>query len=230
LSKSSRRSNPPTKPRATSAAQSPLARYRSLIIFGTLGLGALVIAFVLLQSNSGEAWACDSQLTPPPQASTDPTALGFETAYLGNSHVFPGTKIVYPFCAPTSGSHYSSPGRGPVRNDVYGPEAEQAPGGWVHNLEHGAIVVLYRCPSGILGSGDCATQQDMALMRQWWDGAPVVNNCPKQAIVARFDEMSTPFAVLAWNRALLLDEFDLDLASEFASQWTDVTAPEPNNC
>jgi hypothetical protein len=54
----------------------------------------------------------------------------------------------------------------------------------------------------------------------------VVNNCPKQALVARFDEMWTPFAVLAWNRALLLDTFDLEQASAFAQQWTDVTAPE----
>ena len=49
-------------------------------------------------------------------------------------------------------------------------------------------------------------------------------------IVARFDEMSTPFAVLAWNRALLLDRFDLAQASAFAQQWTDVTAPEADRC
>ena len=100
----------------------------------------------------------------------------------------------------------------------------------MHNLEHGSIVVLYRCPSGTLGSGDCATVDDMAQMQQWFDTAPVVNDCPKQAIVARFDEMSTPFAVLAWNRAMLLDEFDLALASAFAQQWTDVTAPEHRHC
>ena len=113
---------------------------------------------------------------------------------------------------------------------MYQAASEQAPGGWVHNLEHGAIVVLYRCPSGTLGTADCATADDMAQMQQWFDAAPAVNNCPKQAIVARFDEMSTPFAVLAWNRALLLDQFDLAQASTFATQWTDVTAPEPGNC
>lgn len=62
-------------------------------------------------------------------------------------------------------------------------------------------------------------------MQQWFDTAPVVNNCPKQAIVARFDDMSTRFAVVAWDRALLLDRFDLLQASAFAQQWTDVTAP-----
>jgi hypothetical protein len=42
--------------------------------------------------------------------------------------------------------------------------------------------------------------------------------------------MSTPFAVLAWNRALLLDRYDLAQASAFAQQWTNVTAPEAERC
>ena len=144
---------------------------------------------------------------------------------MGNAHVV-GGQIRYAFCPPTSGSHYATAGRGPIRDAVYNPANEQAPGGWVHNLEHGAVVVLYRCPSGTLGSGDCATAEEMAQMQQWFDAAPVVNNCPKQAIVARFDEMATRFAVLSWDRALLVDTFDLAQASAFAQQWTDVSAPE----
>ena len=183
----------------------------------------LIVAFVFLQQG-GKAYACTTQLTPSPTQTSDPNALGFPVPDMGRTHVVGGA-ITYATCPPTSGNHYSAAGKGPIRNGVYGPSNEQAPGGWVHNLEHGAVVVLYRCPSGALDNGDCATTEEMAQMQTWFDTAPVVNNCPKQAIVARFDTMSTRFAVLSWNRALLLDSFDLDLASNFAQQWTDKTAP-----
>ncbi len=188
-----------------------------------MGIAILIVAFVFLQGG-GKAYACDSLLQPDPSQTSDSNALGFPVADMGRAHVVGGT-ITYATCPPTSGNHYSAAGKGPIRNAVYGPANEQAPGGWVHNLEHGAVVLLYRCPSGTLGSGDCATAEEMAQMQEWFDTAPVVNNCPKQALVARFDTMSTRFAVLSWNRALLVDEFDLAQASAFAQQWTDKTAP-----
>jgi hypothetical protein len=182
--------------------------------------------------SGGKSYTCESLLTPPPQASADPNALGFATEDLGRGHVAPpGARISYGFCPPTSGGHWNAANRGPIRYAVYPATSEQPPGGWVHNLEHGAVALLYRCPSGSLGSGDCATPDEMGLMQSWFDAAPVVNNCPKQALVARFDEMSTRFAVVAWNRALLLDSFDLAQASTFAQQWTDSTvAPEWDRC
>lgn len=193
-----------------------------------MGIAILVVAFVFLQGG-GKAYACDTELQPDPSQTADPNALGFSTPNMGQLHVV-GGQVRYDFCPPTSGQHYSTTGKGPIRNAVYGPASEQAPGGWVHNLEHGAVVVLYRCPTATLGNGDCATADEMALMQQWFDTAPVVNNCPKQAIVARFDEMATRFAVLAWDRALLVDTFDLAQASAFAEQWTDKNAPEANIC
>jgi hypothetical protein len=183
----------------------------------------LILAFVFLQSTTGKTYECDSQLEPSAAQTADPNALGFVTDDLGQGHV-QGGAIRYAYCPPASGSHYSGT-RGPIRSAVYPASSEQAPGGWVHNLEHGAVVVLYRCPSGELDGEDCATSGEMTEMRAWFEAAPVVNNCPKQAIVARFDDMATRFAVLSWNRALLVDTFDLAQASAFAQQWTDVTAP-----
>ena len=56
---------------------------------------------------------------------------------------------------------------------------------------------------------------------QWFDQAPAptVANCAKKVLVARFDDMDTRFAIVAWGRALLIDEFDLDTALTFAQQW-----------
>jgi hypothetical protein len=45
-------------------------------------------------------------------------------------------------------------------------------------------------------------------------------------IVARFDQLSTPYAFLAWDRLLLQESFDRATALDFAKTWIDVTGPE----
>jgi hypothetical protein len=60
----------------------------------------------------------------------------------GRDHVPAGSPIHYRNELPSSGPHYPSP-------DLWGVYGEPvAPGYWVHNLEHGGIVVLYNCPTG----------------------------------------------------------------------------------
>jgi hypothetical protein len=221
----SRKQPPPT--------QSPWLKYRTLLIGLAAVAGVLVIVFILLQSASGKTYACGSLLTAPPVQAVSDTEPGFITNFLGNKHVPVGSTITYGFCPPTSGNHYYSGNRGPVPAAVYGPATEQSPGGWVHNLEHGSVVLLYRCPSAIPGQGDCPSSTEMTTMQQWFNDTPSDDTCGRQAVVARFDAMSTRFAVVAWNRALLLETFDnlgLALADNFAKAWTDVTAPEPTLC
>jgi hypothetical protein len=136
--------------------------------------------------------------------------------------------IEYGFCPPTSGNHYNAP-RGPIRGAVYPKTEEQVPGGWIHNLEHGYVVALYRCTSAT----DCPTDAEMAQLQAFFDQTPESGSvtCPKRVIVARFDQMSTRFALLAWGRALLTDEFHLDTALTFTQQWMDHEAvPERGSC
>ena len=53
---------------------------------------------------------------------------------------------------------------------VYGPASEKYPQYWIHNLEHGYVVLAYRCPSGVAGQGDCIPPADLdkiqAVVRQ----------------------------------------------------------------
>ena len=59
-------------------------------------------------------------------------------------HVPEGTPIAYEHRPPIGGPHYTP------KVPTYGVmEQAVAPGYWVHNLEHGAVVLLYRC------EGDC---------------------------------------------------------------------------
>ena len=175
-----------------------------------------------------------------PAASTTPAPaptlrLGFTTEVLGRNHILnAGQTIEYGFCPPTSGDHYNIAGVGPIRAAVYPNSAEQPPGGWVHNLEHGWVVLLYSCKQQF---GGCPSADTMAQMQQWYDQAPTPDPsknggaCDKEVIVARFDSMNSQFAVLAWGRAMLMDTFNLDTALTFAQQWMDPgSEPEKSTC
>lgn len=116
---------------------------------------------------------------------------------------------------------------------VYGPATEKYPQYWIHNLEHGYVVTAYRCPSGTPGQGDCISQQDLDNIQTWFDNAPppTKSTCATKVLAVRFDTMTTKFALLAWDRALLTDTFDIDQANTFASQWMDSpTTPELGTC
>jgi Protein of unknown function (DUF3105) len=151
---------------------------------------------------------------------------------MGRNHVPRPQPITYAFCPPTSGSHYNDAGA-PLKPAVYPADHEQTPGNFIHNLEHGYVVVAYRCPSGKLGEGDCISEAEFAQLQAWFDGAPAPtkSQCATKALVVRFDSMDSRFAILAWNRALLADQFDLPTALTFAQQWMEHDAvPEPSVC
>jgi len=180
--------------------------------------------------------------SPSPSASPSPVAtpipnptarLGFTTTDLGRSHVPAGASVNYAFCAPTSGDHYNIPGQAPMPAAVYGPNTARIPQYWIHNLEHGYVVTAYRCPSGTLGQGDCISQQDLSNIQTWFDNAPAPtkSTCASKVLAVRFDSMDTQFALLAWDRVLLTDTFDIDTATTFAEQWMDsATTPESGAC
>jgi hypothetical protein len=172
--------------------------------------------------------------SPEPTPEPEPTArLGFTTTDLGNKHVDPNQELRYGYCPPASGEHFNVGGLGPIRSAVYQPTGEQSPGGWVHNLEHGYVVLLYRCPSGTPGQGECISAADYQLLQDFYAQVPDsgIAGCPNKTVVARFDSMTTPFALLAWDRALLLDKMDIDTALTFTEQWRDhVSTPERGAC
>jgi hypothetical protein len=149
--------------------------------------------------------------------------IGFPTQDLGRSHVSMQTSVQYAFCPPTSGEHFNVTGQAPLRRAFYGPDAGLRPGNWIHNLEHGYVVFAYR---------DTPDQATLDQIRQAMDNAPAgplsaACQVPNKVIAVRFDDMSTPFAVLAWDRALLMDQWDSEQAMKFAAQWQDSPqAPE----
>jgi hypothetical protein len=144
---------------------------------------------------------------------------------MGQTHVATGAFVRYLYCPPASGRHYSGTGIGPIRVEAYGPEEPARPQGWIHNLEHGGIVILYKCPGP--GCEDAAQAAHEQLYRDWPE-SPVCKIPPRQLspIFARFDEMAWNYAVLAWGIAMPLDAFDREAILDFHAQYAEQFNPE----
>jgi hypothetical protein len=198
-----------------------------IVIAGIVGV-VLLSVFVFL-SASQAAYACSTiwtpAATPSPAADATP-ALGYVQPQMGANHVAVGTKVTYTYCAPASGQHYNVPGTaGPIPARVYGPSDNVLPQGWIHNLEHGALVVLYQ------GTSTGATADGQAQLKAFYDAFPPSPVCglPKGTlgpVIARFDQMSSPFQAIVWGRVLPLDTFDQAKILAYWQQWGERTNPE----
>jgi hypothetical protein len=131
-----------------------------------------------------------------------------------------GASIRYGYCPPTSGKHYNVGGQAPLPRRLFGPTDRLVPGNWVHNLEHGDVVILYKGDPGQEVLDQLRAVREEAAPSDW-----SLTNCGpvNKVVVVRFDDMdpSVAFAAVAWDRALLLTEFDKDQLLEFANQWQD---------
>ena len=131
---------------------------------------------------------------PEPDAPARPAATRH-----GRSHINPGTFQTYTYCPPASGFHVNVQGLGPIQARFLGPDDASEPQGWVHNLEHGGLVVLYSCAAGC---PDEATSRSFGLRRPATFPLSPVCKIPAGItgpVVARFDDMKTRFAALLWD-------------------------------
>ncbi len=211
---------------AATAPRSPLERYRGAIM-GVAVAAVVVIggAFVFLGATR-PVYACETILEPEPAAAAAPEAtprLGQVTRDLGRPHVDVGAAVSYEFCPPTSGPHYNDSRFGPIPTRVYGTDDRADPQGWVHNLEHGQMAVLYRCPEGC----DETAQAALRALQQQLPPSPLCElPADRSVVIARFDDLPTPYAAVVWGRVLFLDTLDAAQITTFSSQSAD-RGPEP---
>ncbi|MFL5755824.1 MAG: DUF3105 domain-containing protein [Chloroflexota bacterium] len=161
-------------------------------------------------SSTAAGFECSSVVTPAPSAAPsagESPRLGQPEPDMGRTHIAAGTNIRYTYCPPASGPHVNQAGFGPLQPNAYGPDDRSQPQGWVHNLEHGGLVVLYSCTKGAC---DDATQNQL---RQFFRDFPTSDVCHTPPgfvgpVIARFEQMPTKFAALVWGRVLFLDTLD----------------------
>ena len=213
-----------------------LERHRSALIGGVVVVAVALVAGWIFLSATSPAYACSS--TFPADAPVASGQLGAVQPDMGNNHINPGTQVRYTYCPPASGPHINRSGFGPIEPRFYGQNDRSEPQGWVHNLEHGAVVVLYSCEQGACEPDDLAQLQ--TFLRSFDAVSPICNVPPRTVgpVIARFDQMPKPYAALVWDRVLYMDTFDPALVKQFYLQegeklnadGTDFLAPPEPQC
>ncbi len=126
-------------------------------------------------------------------------AQGRQVPIEGNrQHVGQGTVVQYRNRPPSSGDHYDQPAG-------YGFFQREIPtGNWVHDLEHGGIVVLYR--------PDLCDQACQTQLQDTYNSAPSSALFPgtRKMLVGPYQDMDHAVAVVAWGWIDDMDAFDKD--------------------
>jgi len=200
-------------------------RYRPLLLVAAILAVLAVVGAGVISSATTKAYECSNiwqpSPTPSPREGASPQP-GYVQPDMGQGHVPVGTKITYTYCPPASGRHYQQPPIAPVPARVYGPDDSVIPQQWIHNLEHGGLVILYK-----------GAAVDEAALQAAFDAIPPSPVCGFEPggqspgpVIARFDDMAWPFAVLVWGRVLPVETLDQQAILDFYAIWGEKTNPE----
>lgn len=143
--------------------------------------------------------------------SADTDTIGTRVPDEGRVHLSQSQPATYRHTPPSSGPHYDAP----VQAGIY-EYLPLPPGTYVHNLEHGYVVILYR-----RRDTTPALQQQL---RDFYAAVAPVNATPK-LVIAPYDAMDHPITALAWDWELPLEQFDAAKLRRFYDAHRD-RAPE----
>ncbi len=195
-----RSNNPSGRERraAEAAARAKAARRRTLL---AVGASALVILALIAVA----AFVVVGRVRSTQSAEVVAQNVGTSVPDEGRTHVDVGSKIEYKSYPPASGPHYPvAPDAGVYPTPMYPnglPEGE-----FVHSLEHGCIVLLYKPGT------DADT---MRQVQQLYTSLPVAKYGRVKVVVTPYDHMDTPITALAWDWKLPLQSFDRDAILKF---------------
>ncbi len=161
------------------------AMRRSLIIWGAVGAVVLVVA-------AGLGWAVWEATRPLP---------GESVADEGRAHVEVGTPIQYETYPPASGPHYPAAAPWEFFDEAI------PPGFWVHNLEHGGIVLLYNCQA------NCDSLKEQ--LRGLYGKFPTSKYGYPKLVVVPDKQIAGELTALAWDRRLVQITYDEDTLYRF---------------
>ena len=156
---------------------------------------------VLLAIAAGVTWRAASGRPPAPGP-----MLGQHIPDEGFGHMAVGSPIRDKANPPASGPHYPFP----APAGVY-PNGLQT-GFWMHSLEHGYIVFLYRPP---------ASAAHLAEFDRMVKDFPKSKYGNVKLVIAAYPDMPHPYAVLAWDWRLQMDSFDRATVLQFYKEHVD---------
>ena len=177
------------------------------------------------RAESTDTWIIDDQLCSTFVSASQTVRTAINSAGLTCSdepslfgHVEEGSPITYRSRPPIGGVHYATwyPRYGVVEEPVL-------PGYWVHNLEHGAVVLLYKCPD--------ACPDLLAQLRGLYDNIPRGQNQRHSAprlLITPYSDQDNLLAIVAWGHKLELNSLDTPRLMDFYDRFVD-RGPECRN-
>jgi hypothetical protein len=133
-------------------------------------------------------------------------------------HVAEGAPLTFRNRPPSSGVHW---GTVPQAFEYRMYDQPLSSGRWVHMLEHGAVVVLYR--------PDLCDQSCVQQLGEVFDAAPRSTVVPsvKHLAITPYQDMDHAIAVVAWGYVDEMDQMDKErVLSDFKSKVDAPSAPE----
>ena len=158
-------------------------------------------ALSLLAACGGDAPTAPTPAPTPAPGMPNAASVALE----GWAHVAEGSAITYVANPPASGPHY------PVWGRYREHTSALSRGYWVHNLEHGAIVLLYR-PD--------APASAVSELRQAYQALPNDGACGhRRALMTPDPLLPQPVAAVAAQRVLMADRLDPSWVRAFTDSY-----------
>ena len=136
-----------------------------------------------------------------------PDGPGDRQEDLGREHIpEEGSHAPYNSSPPTSGWHYDRWASWGIKSEPLPPEL------FIHNMEHGGIILHYNCPDGC--------PDEIEQMSE-------IVSLTDETILMPNPDMESRFTLTAWNWLLTMEEYDDSLARDFVkSHLNSANAPE----
>ncbi len=125
----------------------------------------------------------------------------------GRQHIETGTAIPYQEYPPTSGSHWPVVAKWGVYPE---PVPEEV---FVHNLEHGGVVLLYKCAT--------PCREVVRQLQEIFDALPKSKFGHVKVLISPSTRIKSGFALLAWTRLDEFDTLDRERVLRFVRAWQD---------
>ena len=138
-------------------------------------------------------------------------AVGQQVPLEAPNHVPQDSPLTHNTRPPTSGEHY------PTWVQTFGMFDPAPPtGNWVHNLEHGAVAILYNCPEGCPD-----VVQQLADLYPTLPLSRSSRGAQPRVLIMPYSDMDTKIAAVAWGWLLQQDDQNIDQLRAFVEQHVD---------
>jgi len=191
-------------------------RTRNIIIATFAAL--IVVGSATLSGAATNWWGIAN---PKTSTSTSGKDTSHAVADEGYGHVADGTLVRYKHSPPSSGQHYATPAAWGPSQTVIPPET------YVHNLEHGGIVLVYTCSStecADIFSAARLLYQSLPQHPEPFHASPGVQTIQEVKFLStQYTQGSLPkkYAVLAWDREEDLDSLDSGAITTFYNKYSE---------